>query len=225
MDLEEIIEKLQDKVRTTSWYTVLRWFLMSNDFKKIIIELFEFIKQERRFTPGVKDLFTSFVISDYTKLKVVFLFDSPYKKVGWSNGTPIACPNTVKKTSEFKYFENAVGKKLKRDMSNFAKGEVLLLNSCLTTDIHKKGSLLHYQIWKPFIIYLLDKLSNEKKYIFVFVGKKTKEYAYLVDDSNPKFYLDDIPTTFDFSIDWDYKNIFNEIDKLLVKNNQLPIKW
>lgn len=225
MDSEEIIDKLQDRLRTTSWYNTLRWFLMSKDFKDIIEKLLEFNKEKRRFTPGVKDLFTPFVISDYSKLKVVFLFDAPYKTVGWSNGTPIACPNTIKKTSEFKYFENAVGRSLNRDMSDFAKGEVLLLNSCLTTDIQKEGSLLHYQIWKPFITYVLDKLSSEKKYIFVFVGENAHKYADIVDDSNPKFFLENIPTKFNMEIDWDYKNVFNEIDDLLVKNDKLPIKW
>ena len=36
MDSEEIIDKLQDKLRTTSWYNTLRWFFMSKDFKDII---------------------------------------------------------------------------------------------------------------------------------------------------------------------------------------------
>ena len=225
MNSDEIVEKLTVKIKNTSWYNVLRWFLISREFKEIIDLLIEFKKENRSFTPAVKDFFNPFKISDYNKLKVVFLFDSPYKKLGWSNGVPIACPNTNKKTPQFKFLENAINRQLPRDLSDFGNGEVLLLNVSLTTDIYKEGSLLHYKIWHPFINYLLDKLSTEKKYIFIVVGEKPKEYALKIDDFNPKFFIDEIPNVFDFKIEWDFKDVFNKVNETLVKNNQLPINW
>lgn len=225
MEIEIIIEKLKEQLKKTTWYMPLRYFLMSQDFENIIKKLFEFSKENRRFTPQVKNLFKPFEIYDYDKSRIIFLFDKPYNKLNWSNGIPIACPNVLKKTSEFKYFENALGRKLERDLSDFGDNSVLLLHSAFTTDISDEGSLLHYKIWQPFIRYIFDLLSRDSKKIFILIGENAHTYSSMIDKSNPTYLLENIPSEFSFNIKWDYKNIFNEINELLIKNNELPIKW
>lgn len=229
MDSEEIIDKLQDKLRTTSWYNTLRWFLMSQDFKNIIDKLLEFNNEKRRFTPTLKDVFVPFEHCDYSKLKVIILFNEPYKNMGYANGFPISSSNILKRTPKFWYFENAVRSttgnfNTNKDFVNLANQGVLLLNVSMTTDINKE-SKLHYKIWHPFITFLLDKLSLEKKYIFVFIGSEAEKYTKNIDDINPKFYTEDIKEKKYPNMEWDCNDVFNKVNTILINNHLTPIDW
>jgi uracil DNA glycosylase len=223
--MEETINKLQDKLKPSGWYSPLRWFLFSEDFEKILIKLKEFKDEGRRFTPPLKDVFKPFEQCKYSKLKVVFLFNEPYKAFGKANGFPISCS---KETPQLKHFENAVNKpngyRKITDFNKVAEQGVLLLNVSPTTDIHKT-SLLHYKIWSSFMNYLLDRLSSDKQYIFVFIGDKAQKYANQIDDFNSKFIIDDIPSVFNENIIWNYDDVFNKVNKVLIDTDQTPVTW
>ena len=65
INIDEIKNKLLDKLELSGWKTILKSFIESSDFDKIIIQLVKLTNDGKRFTPPLKDIFKAFFISDY----------------------------------------------------------------------------------------------------------------------------------------------------------------
>jgi uracil-DNA glycosylase len=206
--------------------------MISSNFEKIIDTLIEYSTIDGdKFTPKVKDIFNAFSKCPYNDLKVVFIFDEPWKTVGYSDGIAMSCSNTKVIPDKFKHFEQALTStiiqneplRLNNDFEYLSKQGILLLNPSLTTDIEKFYTR-HYVLWNPFILYLLDMLSKNTNCIFVLVGKTSSLYERFVEGSIV-INLPDIPGKFDRIVRWDCKDVFNNINIILTSQNKVPIVW
>jgi len=101
----------------------------------------------------------------------------------------------------------------------------LLLNSALTTQITKTA--VHYELWKPFMVFLIDYLSSyHGGVIYVLIGKKAQEWAdYLPEDSQILIASHPASAAYQDLEQWDCNDIFNKTSELVKKQFNEDIIW
>ena len=70
MDLEEIKQKMFEKLKSNGWDRILKSFIFSSEFDDILIKLKTLSESEKRFTPPLKQVFRAFEECPYNKLKL-----------------------------------------------------------------------------------------------------------------------------------------------------------
>ena len=232
MQLEEIKLKLFEKLKPSGWDRVLKSFIFSTDFDDIIKKLWDLSQSDKRFTPPLKQLFRAFEECPYNELKVIIIGQDPYPQLGVADGISFSCSNTQKLQPSLRYILEEVNRTVYNgheiskdvDLSRWSKQGVLMLNTALTVEVRKIGS--HYDIWHPFTSYLLDTLNvNNTGLIYVYMGKKAKEWDVLTSDFNHKFYVKHPASAAYSGSTWDSNNLFNEVSELTEKINGEPIIW
>lgn len=235
IDLKDVKSKLYESLKESGWHNVLKGFLLSEDFDKILHALKDEVDDNKRFTPPLKQVFRAFQECPLDSLQVIFVGQDPYPQMGVADGISFSCSNTMKKEASLRYIHNAVSKTvydekvlpkdLSADLTPWANQGLLMLNTSLTTEIGKIGK--HFSIWEPFTAYLFDMLSSmDKQLIWVFLGKKAEEYSEMVNDRHVK-----IVTTHPASAayqklqEWNCNDVFNKINAQLSENNQKIITW
>ena len=73
MNLEEIKQKLFEKLEPSGWARVFKSFIFSSDFDYILTQLYNNTQEGKRFTPPLKQVFRAFEECPYGKLQVVFI--------------------------------------------------------------------------------------------------------------------------------------------------------
>jgi uracil-DNA glycosylase len=235
IDLKDVKSKLYESLKESGWHNVLKGFLLSEDFDKILYALKDEVDDNKRFTPPLKQVFRAFQECPLDSLQVIFVGQDPYPQMSVADGISFSCSNTMKKEASLRYIHNAVSKTvydgkvlpkdLSADLTPWANQGLLMLNTSLTTEIGKIGK--HFSIWEPFTAYLFDMLSSmDKQLIWVFLGKKAEEYSEMVNDRHVK-----IVTTHPASAayqklqEWNCNDVFNKINAQLSENNQKIITW
>jgi uracil-DNA glycosylase len=94
LDIEEIKQKMFDKLQPSGWGKVLKPFIFSSDFDKIISQLAVLAKDGKRFTPPLKSIFRAFEECPIDQLKVVIVGQDPYPQFGVADGISFSCSNT-----------------------------------------------------------------------------------------------------------------------------------
>ena len=155
-----------------------------------------------------------------------------------ADGIAFSCGNTNKPEASLRYIFEAVNKtvyggkkdvtKFNPDLKRWSNQGVLLLNTALTTEINKIGK--HYDIWYPFIVYLIDMLNAKTKdYTWVFMGKKAQELIPLVDNvlNNTVLLECSHPASAAYNklSEWDCSDIFNKVNSSLLHQNLSKITW
>lgn len=233
INLEEIKEKLIKKLEGTGWDIKLRSFIKSSDFDKILETLHNERIDGKRFTPPLKYLFRAFEECHLNNLKVVFIGQDPYPQLGVADGIAFSCSLTGKPQPSLRHIFTEVNKTVYKeikeyepDLKRWSNQGVLMLNSALTCQIDKIGS--HIDIWKPFIAYVIDMLSlTNSGIIFVLLGKQAHELESLISDNHYVLKVSHPASAAYSGGNWDSKDVFNEINKIIEKNNgsEFAIKW
>jgi len=73
MELEEIKQKMFEKLKPSGWDRVFKSFIFSSDFDTILTQLWNLSQSDRRWTPPLKQVFRAFEECPYSKLQVVFI--------------------------------------------------------------------------------------------------------------------------------------------------------
>lgn len=234
INLEEIKEKLIKKLEGTGWDVKLRSFIKSGDFDNILQVLHNEKIDGKRFTPPLKYLFRAFEECHLNNLKVVFIGQDPYPQLGVADGISFSCSLTGKPQPSLRYIFTEIEKTVHQefptpqdpDLKRWANQGVLMLNSALTCQIDKIGS--HINIWKSFTAYLLDMLSlTNSGIIFVLLGKQAHEFESMIGDNHYILKVSHPASAAYSGGNWDSKDVFNEINKILEKNNgkDFKIQW
>jgi len=226
---EEIAQLLYNKLVDDRWKLILRSFIKYSDFYKIIDTLKDKVDDGKRFVPPIRSFFNPFISCNYDSLKIVFLTDEPYNSIESADGLAFSCPNSmfvpdelsaVQKEISKTVYKNAV-KKFNTELKGWAMQGILLLNSALTAEIGKKGR--HYDLWRPFISYVVDMLSAKKEdMIFVLFGENAKKYQKLINKNKHTIFVLDMPNGDE---SWDSQDIFNKLNTLLSERNQDTVVW
>jgi uracil-DNA glycosylase len=233
LDIEEIKQKLFERLEPSGWGTVLKPFIFSGDFDNIIRQLAVMASDGKRFTPPLKEVFRAFEECPYSKLKVILVGQDPYPQFGTADGIAFSCSKTGEMQPSLEYMLNEVNRtvynghpgSLDVDLKRWSNQGVLMLNTALTTTVGKIGQ--HYKIWQPFLAYLFDYLTwNNNGLIYAYLGKEAREWADAVNDNNYKFFASH-PASAAYSkfTRWDSQNMFVEIQKLVQQNYNEKIVW
>lgn len=233
LDIQEIKQKIFEKLKPSGWGQVLKPFIFSGDFDNILAQLIANAKEGKRFTPTLKQLFRAFEECPVDSLKVVIVGQDPYPKVGVADGIAFSCKNTMELQPSINFMLNEINKTVYNghpgstspDLTRWSNQGVLMLNTALTTTVGKIGQ--HYKIWQPFIAYLFDYLTwNRNGLIYVYMGKEAHVWAESINDNNYKFFVSHpASAVYQKSHSWDSKNVFNEVNKLLKENSNCSITW
>ena len=108
--------------------------------KKYMIDLFDFLRNEKSYCPTKYDIFRAFTLGDFDNVRVVILGQDPYPTLGSANGLAFAVNDTVHVKPPallniFREVEMCTGQRVDRSKSNlipWAVQGVLLLNTILT---------------------------------------------------------------------------------------------
>lgn len=233
IDVKEIQNKLVEKLRSSGWAAVLKGFIMSSDFEKVIKDLWDQVDDGKRFTPQLKLVFTAFEECSWDSLKVVIIGQDPYPQLGVADGISFSCSITEKEQPSLKYLRDAIQRTVydpipeprQSDLRYLSNQGVLLLNTALTTQVDKP--LTHQKIWQAFIAYVLDTINSNKKDIaFVFLGKTAQELESLVDDDHLKLMASHpASAAYNQAEEWDCKDVFNQVNKFLQDEKKGEIRW
>lgn len=217
MELQEIKQKMFDKLGPSGWDRVFKSFIFSSEFDDILIKLYTLSKEDKRFTPPLKHVFRAFEECPLDKLQVVIVGQDPYPQLGVADGIAFSCSNSEKEQPSLRFILDEVQKLYPfydrpLDLSRWSKQGVLMLNTALTVEVNKIGS--HYDIWKPFTAYLLDWLnSNKSNLVYLYMGKKAEEWSDLTGDSNIKFFVKHPASAAYNGSKWDSNGVFMKILK------------
>jgi uracil-DNA glycosylase len=230
INLQEIRNKIVEKIKLTDWYPAIGMYLHSEEFLKLLNFLLIESQEGRRFVPELKYVFNAFEQCSLKDLSVVFVGYDPYPQILVPDGLCFSCSRQprVEKSLDFMFKELILqypNASLNPDLKHWANQGILLFNSSLTTRPGKPGA--HSLIWKEFTILILDYLAwNKPDLLYVFFGKNAQEFAKLVPDSNyKKLLIHPAAAAHNHSERWDSQNLFVEINEMLLRLNKKPINW
>jgi uracil-DNA glycosylase len=230
--LDEIKQKIINKLKPSGWDVVLNDFIYSKDFDKILSTLYKQSLNGNKFTPILKDIFKAFELCPYSELKVVVVGQDPYPKKGVADGIAFSCGHTRDKQPSLRYLLEEVNRTVydsasastDPDLSRWAEQGILMLNVALTTVVNKVGQ--HYILWRPFLAYLFDKLNWEKSgIVYIYMGKKAEEWINAVSDASYKFVVTHPASAYHNNDVWDCKDVFNKTSEIIRKRFNYEIKW
>lgn len=233
VNLEEVKTKLYESLKKSGWGDKLKTFLLSEDFNSILNTLLAEARAGKRFTPPVKQMFRAFEECPLSNLKVVVIGQDPYPQPYVADGIAFSCSNIGKPEASLRYIFKAIEDTIPNensylwdpDLARWSNQGVLMLNTALTTTIHKTGT--HYELWKPFLTFLFDFLTvNNPGLVYVFMGKKAQEWAESIPDYAPRIFTThpasaaykDLPY-------WECNDMFNEVNKLVKTQFNDQITW
>lgn len=233
LDIEEIKQKLFERLEPSGWGKVLKPFIFSGDFDSIITQLAKFALDGKRFTPPLKQVFRAFEECPLNELKVVIVGQDPYPQLGVADGIAFSCGNTKELQPSLSYMLDEINRKvykghpgsLEPDLTRWSNQGILMLNTALTTTISKIGQ--HYKVWQPFLAYLFDYLTwNQNGLVYIYLGKQAAEWGDAVNDNNYKFFLSH-PASAAYNNEerWNSENVFVEARDIVKKNTGITIKW
>lgn len=233
LDLEDIKNKLYQRLEKSGWAIKLRGFIYSSDFDNIIKELARLSSEGKRFTPKLSQMFRAFEECPIDELKVVILGQDPYPQFEVADGIAFSCGNTNVAETSLKYMLEEINRhvykghpgSLNPDLTRWSNQGILMLNTALSTTVSKIGQ--HYAIWQPFLAYLFDYLTwNVNGLVYVYMGKEAKTWSDAVNENNYKFYVSHpASAAYAGSKTWDSQNVFNEVNNLVEKTHNTKIIW
>lgn len=232
VNLEEIKQKLYEKLKPSGWADKLKTFILSSDFDKILKALLKDAQEGKRFTPQLKQIFRAFEECPYDELKVIIIGQDPYPYLGVADGIAFSCSNTKNPEASLRYMFKEIqdtvypdGYDWDVDLRRWSNQGILMLNTALTTTIGKVGQ--HYNLWQPFIAFVMDQLMcYNPGLIYVFMGKKAQEWSESVSDNNYKIFCSHPASAVHTALDrWDSDDVFNKTSDICYKQFKYKIVW
>lgn len=221
--------KTETKDKLGSWYTTY-----SNTFDKIdnIVKKLDF----NNICPLPENILKAFYACDYKDLKVLLLQQDPYhssfihegKSMLHATGIAFGNPLEAKVLSpSLQKIEQQVLEQghvfLDKTLESWAGQGVLMLNASLTTE--RNTPKMHINIWKPFIEELLTEVTlNNPGLVVALIGSYAQSFKHNLKGSNIIEVEHPAAACYN-NRNWESKNLFNEINSILMKNNGEKIVW
>ena len=217
---DKIIAALRKKLDKTGWNRYMWIYWTSTEWVAIIDALIKEVEEGRRWAPGVSSMLRFMEECPLDQLKAVMVVDRV--SVVWEDydGIPLSYKN---KAQPAKYCMNiqqtlpewTEDKGYITDMAVWANQGVLMIPTAMTVEIGKEG---HYNMWTPFISYLLEYLNRDYKHLpYVFIGTRAIKYSRKIR-AGKKIHLQ-------FKDLEEWKSMWIEVNKQVRENNQKEIQW
>ena len=196
--------------------------------------LSEFIRKEyltQTIYPTPKDIFRSFELCPFDKVKVVIIGQDPYHGPNQANGLSFAVhedvplPPSLKNI--FKEIESDLGTKPEPsgDLSRWAQQGVLLLNATLTVRAQTPGSHQN-KGWEKFTDAVIKKISDEKEHVvFILWGNYAKKKGLVIDRDTHCVIESPHPSPFSAHSGFFGSKPFSKANEYLKKVDVKEIDW
>lgn len=214
----------------SSWYEVLK-----QEFEEpYFYEIKSFLIQEKRqyiVYPPSQLIFNAFNLTPFDKVKVVILGQDPYHNVGQAHGLAFSVPNGIMPPPSlkniFKELQSDIGMPIPTNgnLESWARGGVLLLNSCLTVRANNPAS--HQGIgWQRFTDAAINALSEKKEHIvFLLWGNYAIAKEKLIDTRKHLVLKTVHPSPLSANRGFFGCRHFSQTNTYLSSNGISPIKW
>ena len=224
------------------WYELIKPFLLTDAFDKIIGHLKATVNAGKQVIPKSNELFKSFEKCSRHKVKTIILLQCPYatkrQDVVIADGIPMSCGNIAPYMQPILYqWYQALEKTYGFDVDNDQRPDisylleeegVLLLNSALSVEYQKVDS--HAQLWEPFTKFILEEVVGQ--YMpgipIVLCGTAAQKYEkYILPMKNPIKKIEHPASASYQNRDWKYDDIFKWINNIIEQNNgkEYTIRW
>jgi uracil-DNA glycosylase len=230
INIEEYKQKIFTKLKPSGWDRVLKPFIFSIEFEKILTELHDNSINGKRFTPPLKDVFTAFEECPYSELKVVIVGQDPYPTLGVADGIAFSCSKSEKEQPSLRFILDEVeklypeGYERPLNLRKWTRQGILLINTALTTEVGKIGK--HYDLWSPMVAYIFDYLKNfNPGLVYVYMGKKSQEWADVCGENCTKFMVSHPASAAYNGSKWDSKDVFKEVKDTVHNLSGYKIIW
>ena len=230
VDIDDYKQIIFNKLEPSGWGRVLKPFIFSLEFTKILTDLYHMSNSGQRFTPPLRDVFRAFEECPYDELKVVMVGQDPYPGVNIADGIAFSCSKSEKEQPSLRFILDEVeklypnGYERPLDLTKWTRQGILMLNTALTTEVGKIGK--HYDLWAPFSAYLFDYFKHfQPGLVYVFMGKKSQEWADMCGENCTKFMVSHPASAAYNGSKWDSKGFFQEVQTTVKYLYNYTIHW
>lgn len=185
--------------------------------------------QENNIYPKKENIFRCFDFFDFEKTSLVILGQDPYHIKDMADGLAFSTQLNIKPKSLINIFKELnEDLKINRsncDLSDIAKQNVLLLNTCLTVKENKPLSHNNkgWEIFTDNIIKYID--SNLNNVIFLLMGNNAIQKSNLIINNKKNILTTSHPSPFSYRISFKGSKVFSKINSLLLSMNKTTIIW
>jgi uracil-DNA glycosylase len=215
-----------------SWKQALKDEFTKPYFQQIVA----FLKTEKAagkiIYPKGSNIFNSFNLTPFDKVKVVILGQDPYHGPNQAHGLSFSVLPGIKPPPSlvniFKELKSDIGLQMPADfgdLTHWAKQGVLLLNAALTVRAGEPFSHAKFG-WADFTDAVIRTISDKKEnVVFILWGKFAQEKQSLIDETKHHVLRAAHPSPFSADKGFFGSKPFSKTNALLVKDGNEPIDW
>lgn len=217
------------KILIMTWKEVLQPIKESDYFKN----LWENVKIQYNATkcfPPKNEIFRALELTEFDDVEVVILGQDPYHNDGQANGLCFSVSENVTAPPSLKNIfielkEDVGVERKNKDLQDWAKQGVLLLNATLTVKAHEPNS--HKDLgWETFTDYIIKQISDKKQnVVFVLWGAFAQKKASLIDTSKHFIIQSAHPSPFSVYRGFFGSKPFSKINQYLKDKGKKEIVW
>jgi uracil-DNA glycosylase len=204
-------------------------------------EIYSFLQAKKKegvsIAPSSSVVWRCFKETPLDEIKVVVVGYCPYHTFtndGYpvADGLALSCGVTNRLQPSLEVFYNGIEKELypddyltryrDPDLTHLAHQGVLLYNASLTVEEGKPGS--HMELWEPLNKYLFKQVFDKLDVPFLFLGNEAARYASILFFKHNFIISHPASATYS-SIEWDTKNAFKKIQRIVKYNTGTEIEW
>ncbi len=212
-----------------TWSEVLKPIKESEYFenlwKKVKIEF----KSTKCFPPK-NEIFRALELTEFEDVEVVIIGQDPYHNDGQANGLCFSVSESVTAPPSLKNIfielKDDLGIERKnKDLQDWAKQGVLLLNATLTVRAHEPNS--HKNLgWETFTDYVIQQISDRKEnVVFVLWGAFAQKKSALIDQNKHFIIQSAHPSPFSVYRGFFGSKPFSKINQYLKDKGKKEIVW
>lgn len=195
--------------------------------------LWENVKQNyatSKCFPPKGQIFRALELTPFEEVKVVIIGQDPYHNDGQANGLcfsvseNVAAPPSLKNI--FTELKDDLGiERTKKELDDWAKQGVLLLNATLTVKAHSPNS--HKDLgWEQFTDFIIGQIAARKEHVvFVLWGAFAQKKETLIDASRHYVIKSAHPSPFSVYRGFYGSKPFSKINAYLESKDLMPISW
>ncbi len=209
--------------------------LKSEFSKNYFYELMRFLDveyREKSILPQSNQIFRAFEMCPFEKVKVVILGQDPYPTKGHAHGLCFSCEPDVRPLPKslmniFKEYENDLGiqKPENGDLSHWAKGGVLLLNTVLTVREGEPNSHAN-KGWEKFTDAVINCLNeNKRNIVYILWGTKAQKKGLNIDKNNNLILKSPHPSPLSSYRGFFGSKPFSKANEYIIKSGKQKIDW
>lgn len=212
------------------WDIILKDEFQKQYFKKLMKNI-EDERKNHTIYPKEQNVFEAFKLCSFSKTKIIILGQDPYHGKGQAHGLAFSVPSNIKIPSSLKNIFKEIKSDLEieiipnRNLSNWAKQGVLLLNTALT--VREKEATSHKNLgWEDFTNNVIEILSKKKtKLVFLLWGAFAQKKISLINHTKHQILKTTHPSPLSAYRGFFGCKHFSKTNKYLLKNKIKPIKW